>query len=122
MTMDGSHEQSCGETLLQQNFCIHSVFIIVILSITIRTFLCACVFLLFCLGVSKINTSSDFIKLDYQFITRAITTTKMKEKHWARYVEKGTQLPCFLWGYHSSSHTPTSMYSPTRSSLFRSNL
>lgn len=69
-------ENPVGETLLQQNFCIHSVFIIVIFNVT-HFCVRVCVFF-FGLGVNKINTSSSFIKLDYQLITKDTTPTKWK--------------------------------------------
>lgn len=69
-------ENPVGETLLQQNFCIHSEFINC--NIQCYTFLCAlCIFIILS-GCHNINTSSGFIKLDYQFITKDIIPSKWK--------------------------------------------
>lgn len=76
MTMDGSHGKSCGGDITPAKFlyslCVHYC------NIQCYTFLCACMCFFFGLGVNKINTSSSFIKLDYQLITKDTTPTKWK--------------------------------------------
>lgn len=86
-----ARENPVGETLLQQNFCIHSVFIVVLFIVTFSCmYTCISLLLLFCLDVNKINTCSVFIKLDYQFITKDITQEQSNGREsWDKLCRKG---------------------------------